>query len=153
MNENGNIKNIGDFFSRITDNRNWQVMLIVIGLSPIIESASGFGVSLMVITPILIILGLSRFRAVIVSLISLLAIPWGALATGMIIGAGLVDMDPKIMGTWSAILSVPIFLFLFERKIPKNITYAAIQAINAPLPVEIPICYIFVRLSFSSCKK
>lgn len=113
MNENGNIKNIGDFFSRITDNRNWQVMLIVIGLSPIIESASGFGVSLMVITPILIILGLSRFRAVIVSLISLLAIPWGALATGMIIGAGLVDMDPKIMGTWSAILSVPIFLFLF----------------------------------------
>ncbi|MCS1351621.1 L-lactate permease [Mechercharimyces sp. CAU 1602] len=111
MNATGAIKSIAHFVASTTDNPTRQVILLVLAFSPLLESASGFGVSVVVITPILISLGFDRFKAVAMSIIGLTAVPWGALATGSLIGVSLIDMPLERLGTGTALFSIPIFFY------------------------------------------
>lgn len=111
MKKSGAIDSIAGYISESTNNEVLQVIILVLGFSPLIESTSGFGTAFLVVTPILIALGFKPFKAVIIGLVSLLAVPWGALATGTLIGAQLVNIPLKQLGIGSAIISFPIFLY------------------------------------------
>ncbi|QTD40314.1 L-lactate permease [Sporosarcina sp. Te-1] len=111
MNSAGSIQSIAAFISQATSDRILQVLMIIIGLSPLIESTSGFGIAFMIVVPIFIALGFSPMKSALLGLVSLLAVPWGALATGTVIGAELGGLSLQKLGTGSAILSIPAFVY------------------------------------------
>lgn len=111
MNSIGGIQSIAFSISQATNDRILQVMTLVIGLSPLLESTSGFGIAFMVVTPIFIALGFAPTKAILLGLVSLLAVPWGALATGTVIGGELIGEQLQNLGVGTAIISTPVFLY------------------------------------------
>ncbi|UFJ39884.1 L-lactate permease [Brevibacillus humidisoli] len=111
MSEAGVIQSIASLISQSTRDPLRQVLILAVAFSPLVESSSGFGIAMVVVAPILIALGFDRFKAVLISLVSLSAVPWGTLAMGTVIGANLVDMPAQQLGTGSALLSIPTFLY------------------------------------------
>lgn len=112
MNETGLIKRIASLISGSTQDPVRQVIILVVAFSPLVESVSGYGIAIIVVAPILVELGFSRFKAVLLSLLGLSAVPWGALATGTYIGANLAGIPFQKLGTDVALLSSPTFFTL-----------------------------------------
>ncbi|MFC4765856.1 L-lactate permease [Effusibacillus consociatus] len=111
MNQTGAIKSIATFVSNSTSDPVRQVLMLVVAFSPFVESVSGFGIAIIVTAPILIELGFDRFRAALLSLLGLSAVPWGALASGTVIGSSLGGIPLQTLGAGSAILAVPTFFY------------------------------------------
>lgn len=111
MKEAGAIEAIATFVSNATQDPVRQVLLLVVAFSPLVESASGFGIAIIVVAPIMVALGFSPFKATMLALVSLSAVPWGALATGTVIGATISGIPLHDMGSGSALLSVPTFFY------------------------------------------
>ncbi|MCC3356797.1 L-lactate permease [Bacillus sp. REN16] len=111
MDQSGLISTLSSFVQNTTKDPARQVIILGVAFSPLIESVSGFGIGVVVITPILIALGFNRYQAALVSLISLSAVPWGALATGIVIGSRLTDVSVQTIGVWSAYLCIPTFIY------------------------------------------
>ncbi|AMM93532.1 L-lactate permease [Peribacillus simplex] len=111
INNTGGIRAIASFLSEVTTDQILQVILLVIGLSPLLESTSGFGIAFMIVAPILIALGFSPMKAASIGLVSLLAVPWGALSTGTVIGAQIGGIPLQELGTGTAIISIPVFIY------------------------------------------
>lgn len=107
----GGIQSIASFISERISDRVVQVLVLVVGLSPLIESTSGFGVAFMMVAPIFTALGFTPMKAALLGLVSLLAVPWGALATGTIIGAELGELSLERFGFGTAIVSIPVFAY------------------------------------------
>lgn len=114
MNSVGAIEAIAHSIAKATEDRILQVLILVAGLSPLIESTSGFGIAVMMVTPIFIALGYPAFKAILLGLISLMAIPWGAMSIGTIIGAEMSGVSLLDLGLGTAFLSVlPVTYFIF----------------------------------------
>lgn len=111
MNEAGLIREIADFIANSTQDRTRQALMLVIAFSPLVESISGFGIAVIVVAPILIALGFPKIQAAMLSLISLTAVPWGALSTGTVIGANLTGISVHSLGAGTASLSIFVFLY------------------------------------------
>ncbi|NGQ96271.1 L-lactate permease [Brevibacillus sp. SYP-B805] len=111
MNEAGAIRAIASFVANITDDPVRQVLLLAAAFSPLVESASGFGIAIIVVAPILIELGFAPYRAALVALSSLSAVAWGALATGTVIGASLGGIPLTHIGRGSAVLCCVTFFY------------------------------------------
>lgn len=111
MNEAGLIKEISDFIANSTQDRTRQALMLVIAFSPLVESISGFGIAVIVIAPILIALGFPKVQAAVLALVSLTAVPWGALSTGTVIGANLTGISVHSLGAGTALLSIFVFLY------------------------------------------
>ena len=111
MNEAGIIQTIASHISESTSDPARQALLLVIAFSPLVESVSGFGIAVIVIAPILIALGFPRFKAAVLALVSLTAVPWGALSTGSVIGANLTGISIHSLGAGTALLSIPVFFY------------------------------------------
>lgn len=111
MNEAGLIREIADFIANSTQDRTRQALMLVIAFSPLVESISGFGIAVIVIAPILIALGFPNVQAAVLALVSLTAVPWGALSTGTVIGANLTGISVHSLGAGTAILSIFVFLY------------------------------------------
>lgn len=119
MKKTDRLDHIARFIQQQTSDPTKQTLILVLGLSPLIESTSGFGVAFFVIAPILLELGFPPFRAAVIGLVSLLAVPWGALATGTVIGSQLSGLSLHALGWGSAVLSIPVigyFVFLGVRE-------------------------------------
>ncbi len=111
INHVGGISFIANYLSKATNDRVLQVIVIVCGLSPLIESTSGFGIAFMMTAPIFIALGFSPMKSALLGLVSLLAVPWGALSVGTVIGAELGGISLQQFGTGTALLSIPAFIY------------------------------------------
>jgi lactate permease len=111
MNERKLIHSIAEFVAASTQDPVRQVLVLGVAFSPLVESASGFGLAVIVVAPILVSLGFKRRQAALISLLSLSAVPWGALATGTVIGAKLAGLPLKALGTGSAWLCLPTFFY------------------------------------------
>ena len=93
---------------RLSADADLWILLLVLGLSPFVESASGFGLGTVVITPILLALGVALARAAALGALSLVAVPWGALAVGTVLGAELTGLDAGLVGARTALLAAPL---------------------------------------------
>lgn len=111
MEKSGSIQKIASSIATSTDNRIDQVLLLALGLSPLIESVSGFGLAVIVIAPILMALGFNSLQSSFIALISLCIIPWGTLAMGTIIGASLGNIPLEDLGVGSALMCIPIYMY------------------------------------------
>ena len=86
------------------------VLLVVHGITPFSESVMGFGVGAMIGVPLLLHVGIPPARAAIVSLLGLAAVPWGAMAPGILVAAGMTGLSFQELGVASAKLSLLPFV-------------------------------------------
>ncbi len=104
----GSIDVLARTIARLCPDREMQVLLLVLGLAPFVESASGFGVGTVVIIPMLMVLDMDALQAATLGLMGQLAVPWGGLAVGISLGAQLTGIDANTLGAYIALLTVPI---------------------------------------------
>lgn len=88
-----------------------QVVLIVLGLAPLLEAMTGFGVSLIATVPLLLSL-FERRVALRIALAGMAIMPWGTLGLASVIGASLVHLDASMLASTSALTSAPVFFAL-----------------------------------------
>ena len=104
----GSLDVLARAIARLSADPALRVLLLVLGLSPFVESASGFGLGTVVVTPILLALGVAPARAAALGALSLVAVPWGALAVGTVLGAELTGLDAGVVGARTALLAAPL---------------------------------------------
>ena len=88
-----------------------QVVFIVLGLAPLLEAMTGFGVSLIATVPLLLSL-FERRVALRIALAGMAIMPWGTLGLASVIGASLAQLDAAALASTSALVSAPVFLAL-----------------------------------------
>jgi lactate permease len=94
--------------ARLCPDRDLLVLLIVLGLAPFVESVSGFGVGTVVVIPILIAVGFDALQAATLGLLGQIAVPWGALAVGTVLGADLTGLNAGTLGAYTALVTAPL---------------------------------------------
>ena len=87
-----------------------RVLVLVLGVSVFFESATGFGVGIIVTVPLLIALGYPAARAALIALLGQCAVPWGALAIGTIFGAELAGLPADETAMTTVWLTLPFIL-------------------------------------------
>ncbi len=111
MEKSGAIDGIASSITTSTSDKVYQILILALGLSPLVEAVSGFGLAVIVIAPILIALGFSPIQSSLIALVSLCIIPWGTLAMGTIIGATLGNVPLNELGMGSALMCIPIYIY------------------------------------------
>ncbi|MFL5629392.1 MAG: L-lactate permease [Ktedonobacteraceae bacterium] len=94
--------------ANLSPDLNLQVLLLVLGLAPFVESVSGFGLGTVVVVPIIVALDIDAPRAALLGTLGQVAVPWGALAIGTALGAQLTGLDPNMLGANTALLTAPL---------------------------------------------
>ncbi|MGY3869889.1 hypothetical protein ACW5W4_10180 [Aeromonas crassostreae] len=84
-------------------------VFVVLGLAPLLESMTGFGVSLIATVPLLLAL-LDRQVALRIALTGMCIMPWGTLGLATVIGAALAGLPAETLGAWAAWTSAPVFM-------------------------------------------
>ena len=87
-----------------------RTLVLVLGLSVFFESATGFGIGIVVTAPLFLALGFDARRAALLALLGQCAVPWGALSIGTILGAELFGVPAAQQGVLAAPLSLPLIL-------------------------------------------
>lgn len=85
-----------------------HVFAVCFLLGPFLESVTGFGVSLIITIPILLRMGVKGPMVAVLALFSQTLVPWGALAIGTVVGAGLADIPVQSIGVRSALITGPL---------------------------------------------
>jgi len=88
-----------------------QIIFIVLGLAVLLESMTGFGVSLIATVPLLIGL-FQRHIGMRIALAGMVIMPWGTLGLATLIGALLASVPADMLGSYSALVSAPVFFSL-----------------------------------------
>ncbi|GAC1353777.1 MAG: L-lactate permease [Ktedonobacteraceae bacterium] len=94
--------------ARLCPDKDLLTLLIVLGIAPFVESMSGFGVGTVVVIPILVAVGFDTLQSAVLGLLGQIAVPWGALAVGITLGAQLTQLDPNILGAYTAFITAPL---------------------------------------------
>jgi lactate permease len=100
------------WLAAVTDDPGRRVLLVVLGITPFVESVTGFGVGAIIAFPLLRRMGLEPSSAAAVALLGFVAVPWGALAPGTLIAARLTGVSFHDLGVRSAVVSLPVYLVL-----------------------------------------
>lgn len=85
-----------------------RLLALVLGASVFFESATGFGVGIVVVAPLYIALGYAPLQAAVLALLGQCAVPWGALAVGTVLGAEISGVSAGRLGVLSAVFSLPV---------------------------------------------
>ena len=101
----GWLERVGDGEDRVP-----AILLLVFGLTPFMESVTGFGLGVVITAPLLVRMGLSPVRAVVSGLLGLVLVPWGSLGPGTLVAAELGGQNVDALGVWSALLTLPVLL-------------------------------------------
>lgn len=104
----GGLEAIARGIVRLNPQHESQVLILVLGVAPAVESVSGFGVGTVVVIPVLAALGIAPLRSAQLGILSQVAIPWGAMAVGTTYAAELTGMDPAATGSRTALLTLPL---------------------------------------------
>ncbi|MBM9468740.1 L-lactate permease [Nakamurella leprariae] len=91
--------------------RTVTLLLLVFGMTPFMESVTGFGLGVVITAPLLVQLGLPPAKAVLASLLGMVLVPWGSLGPGTLIAAQLGGEDLHALGVESALLT-PVVLIV-----------------------------------------
>ncbi len=83
---------------------------LVFGVSVFFESATGFGVGIIVSAPLFLAMGYQPIKAAVLALLGQGAVPWGALAIGTIVGSDLSGVSADRLGELAALIGYPFLL-------------------------------------------
>ena len=101
---------LASWLTGISSDRERLAILMVLGMTPFMESVTGFGVGAIFAVPLLQRVGFDSRRAAIIGLLGYVAVPWGALGPGTLVAARLTGLSFHSLGVVSALISLPIFL-------------------------------------------
>jgi lactate permease len=87
-----------------------SLLAIVFGVSVFFESATGFGVGIVVVAPLFLALGYKPLQAAMLALLGQCAVPWGALAVGTVLGADLSGISEERLAEIAVLLGYPYLL-------------------------------------------
>lgn len=108
LQKTGTIRHICTYFESFQLSRVKMASLIVLGIAPMLESITGFGVSLFFTVPILIQLFSIR-KALLLSLLSINIMPWGTLALSTLVGAQVSAIDFQQLAKMTSLTSSAVF--------------------------------------------
>ena len=109
------------------------VILISVGIGVMMESLTGYGVSMFVTVPLLL-QAVSRRRAIFFALIGMSLMSWGALSITALLGAELAGLEPQVLATELLFTSgpvaaaLPLFCLAFLRNVTINDLVYALSA-------------------------
>lgn len=86
------------------------ILLLVFGMTPFMESVTGFGLGVVITAPLLVQMGLSPVKAVVSGLLGLVLVPWGSLGPGTLVAAELGGQSFAELGLWTALLTLPVLI-------------------------------------------
>jgi lactate permease len=101
---------LAEWAVRVSADPGRRVLAVCLGITPFAESVTGFGVGVIIAAPLLLRMGLAPRAAASVALLGLVAVPWGALAPGTLVGSRLTGVPFDALGVATAELSGPVFL-------------------------------------------
>jgi lactate permease len=107
----GGIEVLARGIARLCPQPDLQILLLVLGLAPFVESVSGFGVGTVIIIPFLLALNIAPLKVAMLGLLGQLAVPWGALAVGTELGARITGLNANQLGANTALLNSPLPFF------------------------------------------
>lgn len=90
--------------------RTLTLLLLVFGLTPFMESVTGFGLGVVITAPLLVRLGLTPVRAVVTGMLGMVLVPWGSMAPGLLVAAQLGGQDLVELGVWTGLLTLPVLV-------------------------------------------
>ncbi len=108
LQSSGTIKEIGARIGTIRLSPVKMASVIVLGVAPMLESLTGFGVSLFFTVPVLVQL-FSLRKALILSLLSMNIMPWGTLALATLIGAQISGLPFERLAFMTSLTSFAVF--------------------------------------------
>lgn len=109
LSESGAVERVSRFLTGVEPDRGALALLVVLGAAPFFESVTGFGVAVVISAPILLSAGFTPLRAATLASWGQLAVPWGALGVGTLIGAELAGVTFEELSDASAWMSLPLF--------------------------------------------
>lgn len=109
MSAGGAVEEVSRFLRRLEPEKAALALLVVLGAAPFFESVTGFGVAVVISAPILLGAGFTPLKAAALASWGQLAVPWGALGVGTLIGADLAGLTFGELSDTSALLSLPLF--------------------------------------------
>jgi lactate permease len=109
LSEGGAVDRVSRFLTEVEPDRSALALLVVLGAAPFFESITGFGVAVVISAPILLSAGFAPLKAAALASWGQLAVPWGALGVGTLIGADLAGLTFEELSDASAWLSLPLF--------------------------------------------
>ncbi|MCA1225457.1 L-lactate permease [Saccharopolyspora sp. 6M] len=101
--------------------RTVTLLLLVFGLTPFMESVTGFGLGVVITAPLLVRLGLPPVKAVVSGLLGLVLVPWGSLGPGTLVAAQLGGVGSGELGLWSALLTLPVLVVAASAVLALNV--------------------------------
>ncbi len=104
----GTIKEIGTRIESIPLSRVKMASILILGVAPMLESLTGFGVSLFFTVPVLVQL-FSLRKALLLSLLSMNIMPWGTLALATLIGAQISSTSFQQLAVVTSLTSFAVF--------------------------------------------
>jgi lactate permease len=106
----GGLEQLSQAVARALPDLGIRVLVLVFGVSVFFESATGFGVGIVVSAPLFLALGLDPRRSGLLALLGQCAVPWGALSIGTVLGAQLTGVPAERIALLGAWLSLPFVL-------------------------------------------
>jgi lactate permease len=108
----GAIKRIAAALAGLPGDPPARALLLCLPIGAFLEAVSGFGVSIVVVAPLLAGIGFAPERAALLSLFTQNAVPWGALAIGVVLSGEIAGLPVQAIGVGCAYLSALIFPYL-----------------------------------------
>ncbi|MFA6603158.1 MAG: L-lactate permease [Candidatus Shapirobacteria bacterium] len=109
-------ENLGYFINKFSSDLRIQVIILAWFLENFIEGIAGFGTPAAVVAPILLALGLSPLKAIVISLLgNSISVPFGAAGTPLKIGLSGINLNPQLFAPTTALYNligfvVPVFM-------------------------------------------
>ena len=152
----GALKQISDMIIATVAEPVHRLLALVFGASVFFESATGFGVGIVVVAPLYMALGFAPVQSAVLALLGQCAVPWGALAIGTVLGAEISGVSEVRLGALSAVFGLPVIaLFGFaalkvagmlsKRSVVLLILYALL------LSVLLWVSTVFVGAELAGC--
>lgn len=104
----GAVEHVSRFLKNLEPEGEALALLVVMGAAPFFESVTGFGVAVVISAPILLSAGFAPLRAAVLASWGQLAVPWGALGVGTLIGANIAELSFGTLSNASAWVSLPL---------------------------------------------
>ncbi len=135
-----------------------QIFVIVYGVSVFFESATGFGVGIIVTAPLLMALGYDPVRSAVLALIGQCAVTWGALAVGTVLGSELSGVDAGRIGTLGAAFSFPyvvasgvVALYVSRQHKPLRFSLSWLLAYALTLSIVLAVVSHWLGVELAGC--
>ncbi len=108
LEKSGALQQIADSIIAAVSEPLHRLLALVLGASVFFESATGFGVGIVVVAPLYIALGYAPLKAAVLALLGQCAVPWGALSVGTVLGAEISGVPEVRLGVLTAVFSFPV---------------------------------------------